>query len=170
MERVFIAPLLRPVGEVRMIAESVQGELVGETSNGIVAQYIRNADRSAAARRGRVEIGRQEGGARREFVTILAEILLGAGILSIGLKFVSYWDHWVFFPMIPNLLDSVVLAIAAALLLSRGIRGWYAEVWTSRKTDEAALSPTTSLILMVAITVGLAILLYFMVLWTTPGH
>lgn len=39
-----------------------------------------------------------------------------------------------------------------------------------RKADEAALSPTTSVILMVAITVGLAILLYFMVLWTTPGH
>jgi len=56
------------------------------------------------------------------------------------------------------------------LLLSRGIRGWYSEVWTSRKTDDAALSPTASVILMVAITVGLAILLYFMVLWTTPGH
>jgi hypothetical protein len=41
---------------------------------------------------------------------------------------------------------------------------------TRRTTDEAALSPTTSVILMVAITVGLAILLYFMVLWTTPGH
>lgn len=153
-----------------MIAESVQGELVGETSSGIVAQPIRNADRSAAARRVRTEIGRQEGGTRRRLVTTLAEILLGAGILSIGLKFASYWDHWVFFPTVPNLLDSVVLAIAAAWLLSRGIRGWYSQVWTSQKTDEAAMSPTTSIILMVAITVGLAILLYFTVLWTTPGH
>lgn len=169
-ERPFVVPFLRPVGEVRMIAESVQGELVGETSSGIGEQSDRNADRSAAARRIRIEIGGQEGGRRRGFVATLAEILLGAGILSIGLKFASYWDHWVFFPTVPNLLDSVVLAIASALLLSRGIRGWYSEVWTSRKTDEAAMSPTTSIILMVAITVGLAILLYFMVLWTTPGH
>lgn len=169
-ERVFIAPLLRPVGEVRMIAESVQGELVGETSSGIVAQSIRNAVRFSAARRVTTEVGRRERGTRQRFVTIMAEILLGASILSIGLKFASYWDHWVFFPTIPNLLDSLVLAIAGALLLSRGIRGWYSEVWTSRKPDEAALSPATSLILMVAITVGLAILLYFMVLWTTPGH
>ena len=29
-----IAPFLRSVGEVRMIAERVQGELVGETSRG----------------------------------------------------------------------------------------------------------------------------------------
>lgn len=55
-----------------------------------------------------------------------------------------------------------------------GRRMWSAfgrrEQGTRRRPDEAGLSPTTSVILMVAITVGLAILLYFMVLWTTPGH
>lgn len=103
IERVYIVPFLRPVGEVRMIADSFEGDFVGETSSGIVARYIGNADPSVAGRRVSTAFGRR----------------------------------------------------------GRGTR------W---KTDEAALSPTTSIILMVAITVGLAILLYFMVLWTNPGH
>lgn len=91
-----------------MIAESVEGELVGMRSSGIGAAGIGNVHRSGAAR--------------------------------------------------------------AACLLPRGIRRRLFEVSTSRKADDAALSPTTSVILMVAITVGLAILLYFMVLWATPSH
>ena len=155
--------------EVRILAESAEGEAVVAASDEIASGWTAKASES---RFGRVpaSLAYPGTGVRSPITTTIIEILLGVGILSVGFKFASYWDHWVYFPTIPNVLDSVVLVLAGAFLLSRGIRRWHTEVWSPLKTDESAMSPSTSMILMVAITVGLAILLYFMVLWSGPNH
>ena len=148
-----------------MTAESLEGPAFRDGTRSVVISSIGETGLLHTLRRGRHPASRAEGATSRPYVSPMVEILLGSGIFAIGLKFASYWDHWVYFPSFPNVVDTMFLSLAAAFLLGRGIRAWHAEVLSHLGRDESALSPGTSLILMVAITVGLAILLYFVILW-----
>jgi len=96
--------------------------------------------------------------------TVVADILFGAGVLAIGLKFPVYWDRWVYFPSVPNVLDTVFLALAGVYLLTRGGLAW-SRTWMPVRKDERAMSPMTATILMVLMTILLAGILYVTVMW-----
>lgn len=42
---------------------------------------------------------------------------LGIGAIAIGIKFPTYWNQWVYFPALPNLLDSVWLIGSGTVLV-----------------------------------------------------
>jgi|GEM_PF-660738 len=47
--------------------------------------------------------------------TLLANLLLTAfifGTIGIALKFTTYFNHWIYFPAIPNALDSTFLILS----------------------------------------------------------
>lgn len=103
-------------------------------------------------------------GSRRRWQSVL-DILFGTGALAIGLKFPTYWNQWVYFPTIPNILDTVFLSLLGTYMM---VRGW--GVWSrslkSKPTDTSALQPAAAIIVMVALTFGLLLLLYLVVRWT----
>jgi hypothetical protein len=43
-------------------------------------------------------------------------ILLVCGTIGIAVKFVTFFNHWVYFPSFPNVLDSTFLIISVAYL------------------------------------------------------
>jgi len=54
---------------------------------------------------------------RREIpiTTFLNNLLLTiflAGTIGMALKFITYFDHWVYFPSFPNVLDSTFLILS----------------------------------------------------------
>ena len=42
----------------------------------------------------------------------LIQIALVAGTIGISLKFITFFDRWVYFPTFPNFLDSTFLILA----------------------------------------------------------
>jgi hypothetical protein len=54
-------------------------------------------------------------------------IMLLTGTVGIALKFITFFDQWVFFPSFPNTLDSAFLIISVAYL------GWRAKCARHRK-------------------------------------
>jgi len=56
---------------------------------------------------------------RRTYIAIL----LGAGTLAIALKFPTYWDRWVYFPTIPNVIDSAFLVVTGLWLITEAVMG-----------------------------------------------
>jgi hypothetical protein len=42
----------------------------------------------------------------------LVQILFICGTIGIALKFISFFDQWVYFPTFPNFLDSTFLIVA----------------------------------------------------------
>jgi hypothetical protein len=46
------------------------------------------------------------------------------GMLAVGLAvaFPRYWNHWVYFPAFPNVLDSAVMALIGSYLLYECVR------------------------------------------------
>ncbi len=55
----------------------------------------------------------------RKFVNNCFIVILVAGTIGIALKFIAYFNHWVYFPSFPNILDSAFLVISAVYLGSR---------------------------------------------------
>ena len=43
----------------------------------------------------------------------LVLIIFFCGTIGIALKFVTFFDHWVYFPSFPNTLDSLFLVVSA---------------------------------------------------------
>lgn len=56
------------------------------------------------------------------FGLMLVDVVCLAGVVGIALKFLSLLDYWVFFPVFPNVLDSVFLIGASSWLLLRSWR------------------------------------------------
>lgn len=48
----------------------------------------------------------------KELIMILGHILSVCGTIGIALKFITFFEHWVFFPLWPNICDSVFLICA----------------------------------------------------------
>ena len=48
----------------------------------------------------------------KDLLEDLALIVAVCGTCSIALKWTSYFDHWVFYPMFPNTLDAAFLVFA----------------------------------------------------------
>lgn len=53
----------------------------------------------------------------RVFLWDCVVVFFGVGAVAIGLRFPSYFDHWVYFPSWPNLGDSLIMVVAGLLLL-----------------------------------------------------
>ena len=49
-------------------------------------------------------------------------LLFCAGILGIAFKFSTYWNHWVYFPLWPNICDSLFLIVGALVLAYKALR------------------------------------------------
>jgi len=43
-------------------------------------------------------------------------IMLVCGTIGIAVKFITFFNHWVYFPSFPNVLDSTFLIISVAYL------------------------------------------------------
>ena len=52
----------------------------------------------------------------KELTIKLLHIVAVCGTVGIALKFVTFFDHWVYFPSFPNVLDSVVLILSVVYL------------------------------------------------------
>lgn len=106
-----------------------------------------------------------------DFLTTWFPIWLGIGALAIGIKFPVYWDHWVYFPAVPNVLDTAWLILVSAWLISEGVINHRVDKALKNfiRGDESALSPIASTILMIVITIALAIVLYLMIVHLLPG-
>ena len=52
----------------------------------------------------------------RDLFNDLVQIVLVAGTIGISLKFITFFDKWVYFPTFPNFLDSAFLIIAITYL------------------------------------------------------
>ena len=55
----------------------------------------------------------------RQFFDDALIIICICGSIAVALKFVTYFDHWVFFPGFPNALDSVFIIFSAVYLAVR---------------------------------------------------
>jgi len=97
-------------------------------------------------------------------------ISLGAGTLAIAFKFPTFWDQWVFFPAVPNILDTAFLAVVGGYLLGRGLGAWFPDVRARLRGDDRAIGALAGTILMVVITVILTVILYVIVVngWFSP--
>ena len=51
---------------------------------------------------------------RKEFLSFLLLLVFFFGTVGIALKFVSFFNHWVYFPAFPNSLDSAFLILGSA--------------------------------------------------------
>jgi hypothetical protein len=60
------------------------------------------------------------------------QISLVCGTIGIALKFLTFFNHWVYFPSFPNVLDSTFLIVAILYF-----------AWTARR-GRTAFSKTTS--------------------------
>ena len=49
-------------------------------------------------------------------------VMFACGTIGIALKFVTFFNQWVYFPSFPNALDSTFLICAIAYLTWRSIR------------------------------------------------
>lgn len=58
-------------------------------------------------------------------------IMLVCGTIGIAVKFVTFFNHWVYFPSFPNVLDSTFLIISVAYLS-----------WSSRKPKKTQYTKT----------------------------
>ena len=56
------------------------------------------------------------------------QIILICGTIGIALKFVTFFNHWVYFPSFPNVLDSTFLILSVLYL-----------TWNARKTPNVPL-------------------------------
>jgi len=92
----------------------------------------------------------------RQFVPVW----LGLGVLAIAVKWPVYWDHWVFFPSVPNVLDSIWMTLTGAYLL---LIAHDRLCPRSLRQDRDGMSPAMATILMVVITILLAAILYIIV-------
>lgn len=106
-------------------------------------------------------------------------IWLGIGAFAIGVKFPVFWDRWVYYPAIPDILDTVWLVLTGGYLIALGMAnlnvkpgGFHGEkAFPSRlplstteiREDERGVEPIVATLVMVAITVILAIVLYILV-------
>jgi hypothetical protein len=54
----------------------------------------------------------------------LIQITLVCGTIGIALKFITFFDQWVYFPTFPNFLDSTFLILAITYL-----------AWRARKSN-----------------------------------
>jgi intracellular septation protein A len=52
----------------------------------------------------------------KELAHDCTRILLVCGTIGIAVKFVTFFNHWVYFPSFPNVLDSTFLIISVAYL------------------------------------------------------
>lgn len=89
-------------------------------------------------------------------------IWLGIGAIAIGVKFPTYWNQTVFFPAIPNLLDTVWLSLTGGYLLLFGLAK-LADEHPPLQLGSIWRNPLFATIAMIAITVLLAIVLYLMI-------
>lgn len=92
------------------------------------------------------------------------DLLFGAGAIAIGTKFLTYFDHTVYFPLLPNILDTVFLVLAGGYLVGRGTMSWAFGRRRFRE-DTLALSAMGATMLMVILLVVLGALLYFLIGW-----
>jgi len=60
------------------------------------------------------------------------QIILICGTIGIALKFITFFNHWVYFPSFPNILDSTFL-IFSVLYLS----------WKARKSPTRSIETPT---------------------------
>ena len=51
-----------------------------------------------------------------------ASVFLGVCIIAEGLGFMKFFNHWVYFPFFPNVLDSLVLIGAGAFFMIQSQR------------------------------------------------
>ena len=56
------------------------------------------------------------------------QIILICGTIGIALKFVTFFNHWVYFPSFPNALDSTFLIFSVLYL-----------TWNARKTPNISI-------------------------------
>jgi len=56
------------------------------------------------------------------------QIIMICGTIGIALKFVTFFNHWVYFPSFPNVLDSTFLILSVLYL-----------TWNARKTPNIPL-------------------------------
>ncbi len=90
---------------------------------------------------------------------------MGVGAFAIALKFPTYWNQWVYFPAVPNVLDSLWLVTTGAFLITLAAseaRGEKWRIWPMR-ADRDGVQPWVSVLLMIGITVLLAILLFLLI-------
>ena len=76
----------------------------------------------------------------KELVHDCALIMMVCGTVGIAIKFVTFFNHWVYFPSFPNIIDSTFLVISVAYLS-----------WSSRKPrktqyikTQTTINPTPS--------------------------
>lgn len=89
-------------------------------------------------------------------------IWLGVGAIAIGVKFPTYWNQTVFFPLVPNILDTVWLSLTGGYLFLFGLAK-LAEEHPPVRLGMIWRNPLFATIAMIVITVLLAIVLYVMV-------
>jgi len=61
----------------------------------------------------------------RKFLKAALGVCLGLGAVGMGLKLFTFWGQTVFFPVWPNVCDSLVLIVAGAVLAADFARGAY---------------------------------------------
>ena len=52
----------------------------------------------------------------KDLIGDLLVVLSVAGTIGIALKFITFFDKWVFFPSFPNIFDSTLLILAVLYL------------------------------------------------------
>ena len=60
---------------------------------------------------------------RLVFIKSAKKFFLGGLALGLGIGFVRYFDHWVFFPTLPNILDSITMLVIGVFLLYESVKG-----------------------------------------------
>ena len=50
-----------------------------------------------------------------------SQFFLGGLAIGLAFGFVRYFDHWVYFPVIPNVLDALVMGIIGAYLIRQSL-------------------------------------------------
>jgi cytochrome c oxidase assembly factor CtaG len=58
----------------------------------------------------------------KEFSLSAVKIILFCGVLGIAVKFTTFFNHSVYFPLFPNVLDSVFLVVAISYFFALTLR------------------------------------------------
>ena len=60
---------------------------------------------------------------KKNLINDLIMITCIGGSVAIALKFITYFNHWVYFPAFPNMLDSIFLVCAVTYLTFYALKG-----------------------------------------------
>ncbi len=50
------------------------------------------------------------------------QFFLGGLAIGLAVGFARYFDHWVYFPAFPNIVDTLIMGIIGAYLIKQSIR------------------------------------------------